>query len=643
METIVLDIINKNTDSFVQIIKSKYPDFYKEVNEKYEGITFSEKIYRWLNSTIEIGLCIKCKKPVKFLNIRDGFRKYCSSKCANFGTADVRSKKLIKIEKDLNTWEQKECKMCKSLFWTYKKRNGQFCSNKCSAKFNSNNKSIIDKIKSTKLNRYGNSNYTNLEKAKQTSLERYNEDNPSKSQEVIDRIKDTNFKKYGCDWSWQSEPIKSKIRQSCINKYGVENVSKSPIIRDKIIKTCTKHYGVGNPSRSQEVIDKIKKTNLERFGNICPIMNPDILRKVEISRRKVYYNKVKTRLSGIVELLFDENHYISTDKSNKYRFRCIKCDHEFEDHMDGGRIPRCLNCYPYLSGTSLDEKEIVNYLKAILPSEIIIKEKCWDILKNRELDIYIPEKKIAIEFNGLYWHSEIGGNKDRYYHYNKYNECLQQGIRLLQIFEDEWIYKSDIVKNRILHIISQSSERIYARKCKLVELTPKDTANFLNKYHIQGNIPSKQKVGLLYNDRLVSVMTFSIPRICMGRKNEEGNYELLRMASSCNVIGGPSKMFSYFINKYNPKHIVTYADMRWNTGNVYKKMGMIEDGITEPNYWYFKPGQPIRYHRFNFRKNVLPVKLQTFDPQLTEWENMQLNGYDRIWDCGNNKYIWKKN
>jgi len=137
-------------------------------------------------------------------------------------------------------------------------------------------------------------------------------------------------------------------------------------------------------------------------------------------------------------------------------------------------------------------------------------------------------------------------------------------------------------------------------------------------------------------------MTFGKRRISLGKKlTEEGEYELMRYATSVSVIGGAGKLLSYFIKNYNPVKIISYADRRWSRGNLYEKLGFNKTGETPVNYWYFKNGYFIRNHRFNFRKNVLNEKLETFNSSLTEWENMQLAGYNRIWDCGSVKFVLK--
>jgi len=134
-------------------------------------------------------------------------------------------------------------------------------------------------------------------------------------------------------------------------------------------------------------------------------------------------------------------------------------------------------------------------------------------------------------------------------------------------------------------------------------------------------------------------MTFGHLRICLGsNKFNVREYELIRYVTSGHIVGISSKLLNYFIKNYNPTKIISYADKRWSVGNLYEKIGFKLIGETSPNYWYFYKGEDVRRHRFSFRKDQLAKKLEMFDPSLTEWENMQLNGYDRIWDCGSLKY-----
>jgi len=252
------------------------------------------------------------------------------------------------------------------------------------------------------------------------------------------------------------------------------------------------------------------------------------------------------------------------------------------------------------------------------------------------LDIYLPELKLAFEFNGLWWHNEL--YKDKNYHLNKTEECEKLGIQLIHIWEDDWIYKQDIVKSIIINKLNKTPNKIFARKTIIKEINDnKLIREFLDKNHIQGFVGSKVKLGLFFENELVSLMTFGNRRVAMGKKTTNiDEYELLRFCNklNTNVIGGASKLFKYFINNYKPKEITTYADRSISQGKLYETLGFISQGKTEPNYYYIN--NKIRQHRFNFRKDVL-VK-QGYDANKTEHDIMLERKIFRIYDSGNLKY-----
>lgn len=285
-------------------------------------------------------------------------------------------------------------------------------------------------------------------------------------------------------------------------------------------------------------------------------------------------------------------------------------------------------------------KEIINFLNEEFGFDLKINDRT--LIKPKEIDILIPSKKVGIEFNGLFWHSDLLFSKkkinSKLYHLNKTKKCNDNGVRLIHIFENEWYYQEEIVKSRLRIILnSDKIKRIYARKCVIQEIIKKESSIFLNKTHIQGNYNSKINLGLFYNNKLVSVMTFGKSRF-----NKKIEYELIRFSSDLNtiVIGGANKLFSYFVKTYNPKSIISYSDKKWNTGNVYNKLGFNYSYSSNPNYWYFKKNELILHSRIKFQKHKLENILFTFNSQLTEWENMKNNGYNRIWDCGNDVFIW---
>jgi len=259
-----------------------------------------------------------------------------------------------------------------------------------------------------------------------------------------------------------------------------------------------------------------------------------------------------------------------------------------------------------------------------------------------ELDIVIPSHKLAIEYCGLYWHSEING-KDKMYHLNKLKLCTDLGYKLITILEDEWMTRKDLVKSKILHILNMSPAiKISARKCRIVEIDPSIKNDFLEKNHLQGRDISSINLGLFYGNKLVSVMTFGKNNLSKGRKVTQGSWELNRFAVDIDYIvrGAASKLLTHFKLNYNWNTIYSYADRRWSNGELYKKLNFTLTHNTAPNYWYVTPNGSKRLHRFKFRKSEL-VK-QGFDKNKTEKEIMIERNYMKLWDCGNILYTYSK-
>ena len=288
--------------------------------------------------------------------------------------------------------------------------------------------------------------------------------------------------------------------------------------------------------------------------------------------------------------------------------------------------PRCLHCYPYLQGYSNLEKELVDFCKEYYPE---LKENDKSLISPKELDIVIPELKLAIEFNGTYWHSEQAG-KDKNYHLNKTLECEAHGYKLIHIFEHEWMNKQEIIKAKLKALFGVEQKRIYARKCIVKEISAAVKNEFLNNYHIQGEDKSEIKLGLYFSDELVAVMTFSKSRF-----NKKYEYELIRYATSKQVIGGAGKLLKYFERTYKPKSIITYADRRFSQGNMYNKLGFKLDHISKLNYLWIKDNKILT--RYQCQKHKLKTLLKKSDSALTESENMVNN---RILSFIRQSVIW---
>ena len=263
------------------------------------------------------------------------------------------------------------------------------------------------------------------------------------------------------------------------------------------------------------------------------------------------------------------------------------------------------------------------------------------IIESGAIDVYIPDKKFAI----FYVDFVKGSDKyiDKRTNKKLIEECREKGITAIEIFEDEWYEnKRKITLSKIRHLLGlNNNEKIYARKCTVKELdTPKLTTlkgEFLNKNHIQGNDRSAVKLGLFYEDKLVSVMTFCKPRRSLGEDKVGYDYELMRFASDIdyNVIGGFSKLFKYFERNYEWKKLKTFADKRWSSGDVYMKNGWTHLHDSDLNYWYCTE-EGERIHRFSFRKQAIKEKLPSiYDESLTEFQMMDMTNYYRVFDCGN--------
>ena len=309
---------------------------------------------------------------------------------------------------------------------------------------------------------------------------------------------------------------------------------------------------------------------------------------------------------------------------DKLKIKCNK-GHEYNvqwyHFQQGSRCPHCNPMY------SKAEKQVAEFVSQFVE----IDENNRTILNGRELDVYVPSKQLAIEYCGLYWHNDA--HLPRNYHRTKLDECTAKGIRLITIFEDEWLDNPDICKSRIKHALGVQSNRLYARKCTIQELTPKQANEFYRANHLQGATRGKLHLGLFHDATLVQAMTIGeLSRMHVAKRT----LEVKRMSNliGYSVVGGASKLFKY-IRKYTLdngyNYIRSYADLRWGTGGVYEQLGFSE--VTRTKYTpHYVLGQS-RFRNQGLRKT--PEERLT---GKTEWQLRSEQGYTRIWDCGHNTY-----
>jgi hypothetical protein len=485
------------------------------------------------------------------------------------------------------------------------------------------------------------------QRRQQTNTERYGGNTPMASKEVREKAACTNMERYGGNTPMSSEEVRKKVRTTCNERYGtssplsaltvqeqIKEVQQKKYgghhmfdtaVREKVVQTNLDRYGVCTTLLHKPTREKGRKSIQERFGTEYASQNDVVKRAIAASRMRHTYMALAGRVGNVTPLFtLEEYGGICID----HKWRCNECSTEFFDDLYAGSMPRCPSCYP--KRTSIGEEDMAKFV-----------ETCgFDLIRNSrriiapyELDIYVPQKNIAIEYCGVYWHSEANG-KDRNYHLMKLERCNEQNIHLLTIFEDEWLTNRPLVEGRIRTALGINQKAVYARQCVIAPVDVEAERLFLSLYHSQGYTPSSVAVGLYYGDELVALMTFG-----RNRFNGDG-WELIRYATSTRCVGGASRLFVYFVKQENPTSVVSYADRRWsNDGTMYRAMGFELVSVTKPGYFWVNGG--YRYARQKFMKHKL-VK-EGFDPSKTEVEIMLERGFHRLWDCGHYKFIWRNN
>lgn len=267
---------------------------------------------------------------------------------------------------------------------------------------------------------------------------------------------------------------------------------------------------------------------------------------------------------------------------------------------------------------------------------IMAKYNDRTVIKPKELDLLFEDHNLAIEINGIRWHSEEFKHKT--YHYDKMIACSGR-IHLMQFNDYEIKNKLPIVKSMIISKMNILNKKVFARNTKVIEMSRTNAASFFEDNHIQGNVPNTITYGLVDESGEV-VLAASFGK---SRYNKNYEYELLRLCSKqlTSVVGGASKLFKHFIKNYNPKTVVSYCDLMYNTGRVYENLGFSLVNTTSIGYKYVINNK--LENRIKYQKHKLSGILDNFDPNLTECENMKNNGHYRYWDCGQKVFLWECN
>lgn len=423
-------------------------------------------------------------------------------------------------------------------------------------------------------------------KAKKTNLELYGVDNYSMTKECRTRVENTNLERYGVKCTFLDDTTREKIRETNRRLYGSDYYLGTKECREKTQSYMLEEYGVVHYSKTEE----FKKSILQRRNDSLMEVFPSY---------------------GITDFKILDDHTID-----------IKCDlgldHYFNITAINLRQRRtqktvlCTVCNEFDRRQSGREIEIADFIKQHYIGEIRLKDT--ELLGRKEVDIYLPEKKLAIEFNGLYWHSELYKNKE--YHLNKTLACREKGVCLLHIWEDEWTDRRDVVKSRLLEVLGLQNEVVDAEECDVVELSHEEMGIFLRRNDIVDYKKSTYRLGLNKGGESIVVMSL---------EKKGDNWVLNHCCARINtkVTGGLSKLFTHFVRERTPMLVTSKFPNSWDSGTLYSDLGFHLVGEITPGHFYLDG-------RFKTRLRRIPKSIRETGDKCI-----------RIYDCGQQKLEWR--
>jgi len=470
-------------------------------------------------------------------------------------------------------------------------------------------------------------------KRKTTCIEKFGVDNAAKSLEKQSKMHQTMIERYGVEYALQSKDILIRKNATMIETYGTLSNLEASGRKEEIIEklkakalstvekgkiTCLKAYGVDNAQKVKTICEITQRTLIERHGEN---FFSDISKMADIiivCKNKNY------------ELLSKEEDYVS--QTSLLSLRCTKHDFEFKSKLVYLRTAfnQCPKCRNY--NTSKQEKEIFSFINEIYDGEISLNTR--EII-GKELDLFLPEKKFAIEHHGLYWHCEL--YKHYKSHSRKFKKCKEKGIYLFQIYGDEWRDKKEICKSMIKNKLGLTENKLYARKLNITSIKKHDYNNFLHENHLMGaytatNVKREKCFALVDDSQKIVCCIVAKKIFAKANENNKNALEITRFGTliNTNVIGGFSRLLKYIKlwgkeEGYNK--IITYSDARYSVGDVYKKNGFELTKKTMPNYYY--TNFTNRFNKYSYR-----AKNGKSESEIVA----ELDLY-KIYDAG--KFVWE--
>ena len=598
--------------SYDDLARSKFGKSIQELSDKLHSREPRQILWHVVNNVGEPVLCT-CGNACAWVRNSKNYRKTCSPACAG--------------------------KIKKLLLQTDKKPDSNKGSHDPQARA-----AAQEKRKKTMIERYGVAHAAQhpdfLKKTKKTCEEKYGVSHPAQSRsvrekistslknkfqkgsaahdELIARRKNTSVAKYGVEHPMQSCTIQKKFHNTMLSRYGVAHALEDPTLNKKRQQTNQAKYGCSEAACSQLILDKIKKTNQERYG----VDNYSSL-QISTQSREILNDPLEFQnmLSGLT--LDQAKDLLSVSLRTILNYASVHgLRHIF---------------------SSVKETQVESKIKNLLDQMANIGpvlQNVRSIISPQELDFFIPDKNLAIELNGLYWHCELGGNsKSKYYHQDKWRKCKDQGITLLQFTDSEINNKFSLVESKIKRYLNSSVPVIGARKLAIAQLHDHSAEKeFLNCWHIQGSTTNRQLVLAAYhNSVMVGISSW---------KYKGNQAELVRYATmtTYSFPGLMSRMIKQFVHLTNfTGSIMSYSNNMYGAGNVYQACGFENIGCTPPGYFYTKD-YVVLESRLKYQKHKLleyfDLSSEHFDLH-TEWQIMMQQGYDRYWDAGHTVWVKK--
>lgn len=483
---------------------------------------------------------------------------------------------------------------------------------------------------------------------RQTNIEKYGGISPFSDKRVQEKSKETKRNRYNNE----NYNNRDKYRQTCMDIYGVDNTFKSELIKDKSRKTMKDRYGVEFTTQSSELQEKIKKTNRERFGVDYMFNRKEVQEKGKQTMKEKYgFESPFARMAYLKQHNCTiENEITTQDLMNRYgvyQQTITSLTHElnvpyriFYDKFIYSKDVIAIfdNYFNRDRYHSRAETEICEFIKSICNFTVLINDR--NILSGNELDLYVVEKSVAIEFDGIYWHNDL--NKPKNYHLEKTVSCEKKNIRLIHIYESDWRDKKDICKSIIASALGVYKNKYFARKLDIGVIDKNEAREFYNINHIQGfEGYADVNLALFYNNKIIQCCSFKIKGF------HSGETELIRMATllNCQVVGGFSKLVSYFVKNYQFNNLISYINRSLFDGKGYLNSGFEIVHYNPPSYYVVY--HETLYHKSKFRKACLKKmfdsgEIKFFDETKTEEEIEHINHIYRLYDCGTIKVEYRR-